>query len=167
MTPVKVALVDDHCLFTESLSGIINGFGNYKVVFQAINGMDLKEKLNSPDQYPDILLLDIGMKVMNGFETAEYLRMNHPSIKVLAVSLYDDEKKIVKMLRLGCKGYLLKEVRASVLRKALDDVMRDGFYYSENVTGKMVHTILKELDTNLPTDQLNPREPKKLIKRLP
>ena len=137
---VKVALADDHILLRNGLAGLINGFDGYTVLFEANNGQDLVNTLDM-NNLPDLVLLDINMPLKDGFETALWLKQNHPDIKVLALSMYDNEPSIIKMLRNGAKGYLLKDTAPKEFRSALDAVMSKGFYYSEMVTGKLIHAV--------------------------
>lgn len=137
---VKVALADDHILLRNGLAGLINGFDGYTVLFEANNGQDLMNTLDT-NNLPELILLDINMPVKDGFETALWLKQNHPDIKVLALSMYDNEPSIIKMLRNGAKGYLLKDTAPKEFKTALDAVMSKGFYYSEMVTGKLIHAV--------------------------
>jgi len=137
---VKVALADDHILLRNGLAGLINGFDGYTVLFEANNGQDLMNTLDT-NNLPNLVLLDINMPVKDGFETALWLKQNHPDIKVLALSMYDNEPSIIKMLRNGAKGYLLKDTAPKEFKTALDAVMSKGFYYSEMVTGKLIHAV--------------------------
>ncbi|HZH95164.1 MAG TPA: response regulator transcription factor [Flavisolibacter sp.] len=143
MTPkLKVALVDDHKLFREGLAELVNGFSNYKVFLEADNGKQLIEKLNAKD-LPDIILLDISMQEMDGYETAGWLKQHYPAIKVMVLSMFDNENAIIRMMRLGVKGYVLKDIRKKDLKEALDSIHTKGYYYSDLVTGKLIHTINK------------------------
>jgi two-component system, NarL family, invasion response regulator UvrY len=144
-----VALVDDHKLLTESLAALINKFPDYTVVMQASNGFDMKEKLKDPTARPDIVLLDISMPGMDGYDTARWLRGHHPETKVLAVSTHTDEAAILKMLRLGCKGYITKEMRPSELKRALDEVVRNGYHHTENLTGRLLRALQEEPKENI------------------
>jgi two-component system invasion response regulator UvrY len=140
MEKIKIAVVDDHILFRDGLSELLNGFGNYEVVIAADNGKDFIRQLDPPN-LPDIVLLDINMKQMDGFETAAWLKDHHPEIKVLALSMYENENGIIRMLRLGVRGYMLKDIRKQELQQALLSLMQKGYYYTEMVTGKLVHAI--------------------------
>ena len=124
MTTAKpgVVLVDDHVLLRSGLASLIRGFGEYEVLFEACGGKDLIRQLKYSNR-PDIVLLDINMPDMDGFETACWLRRNFPEIKVLALSMYDTDSSVVRMLRNGAKGYILKDIEASELRMALDSIM--------------------------------------------
>jgi DNA-binding NarL/FixJ family response regulator len=78
---------------------------------------------------------------MDGFETAAWLKNNHPQIKVLALSMNDNETAIIKMIRLGARGYILKDIDPTELTLALQSVISKGFYYSEMITGKLIHAV--------------------------
>ena len=96
----KIALVDDHVLLRNGLCGIIGNFDNFTVLFEADNGSDFIQKLD-PNNLPDIVLLDISMPIMNGYETAEWIYNHHPSIKIMVLSMLNDERTIIKMLNMG------------------------------------------------------------------
>ncbi|MEP7252194.1 MAG: response regulator transcription factor, partial [Ginsengibacter sp.] len=81
------------------------------------------------------------MPEMDGYEACLWLKNNHPAIKVLALSMYDNENSVIRMFKAGAKGYILKDCDPGELQIALDDVVIKGFYYSEMVTGKLIHTI--------------------------
>jgi len=139
--PVRLALVDDHKLFRKGLISLLEMvLPAVDIVFEADNGIDLQQKIqNSPS--PDIILLDVNMPGMDGFETVAWLNENFPLIKVLVVSMIEQEESIVKMLRLGVKGYLCKDVEPKELGEAVHAVMNKGFYYTDFITGKLVHSL--------------------------
>lgn len=141
---VKIALVDDHVLLRNGLANLLKDLG-YSVVFEADNGKVLLEKFKTIDQ-PEIVLMDINMPTMDGYDTTLWLKNNYPNIKVIALSMYDDENAILRMIRNGAKGYILKDSDPTELKSALNAVMNKGFYHSELVTGKLIHTI-NHLDT--------------------
>jgi DNA-binding NarL/FixJ family response regulator len=136
-----LAIVDDHLLFGSSLEKLINTFDQFTVQFKARNGLELQEKLADQKSVPEIILLDINMPVMNGFETVKWLSENYPEIKVLALSVEDNEKVILNMIREGAKGYFLKDIHPDELREALLIVIDKGYYYSERVTSTMVNAL--------------------------
>lgn len=153
MKEVKVVLVDDHVLLRNGLASLINSFGSYKVLFEANNGKNFIDQLK-PGNVPDIVLLDINMPEMDGYETALWLKKNYPLIKVLSLSMYDNENAIIRMFKAGAKGYILKDCDPSELRTALDSVNGKGFYYSEMVTGRLIHTINQMDDEDSNTGNL-------------
>ncbi|RYD78806.1 MAG: response regulator transcription factor [Sphingobacteriales bacterium] len=141
---ITIALVDDHTLFRKGLSGLIEMVDeNIDILFEADNGVDLQKKLD-PENLPDIILMDINMPVMDGFESVVWLNKNHPEIKVLIVSMVENEESIIKMLKLKVKGYLSKDVEPAELGAALNAIMSKGFYYTDFITGKLVHTLQSE-----------------------
>ncbi|MEO8860622.1 MAG: response regulator transcription factor [Ginsengibacter sp.] len=137
---VTVVLVDDHVLLRNGLANLIESFGYYKVLFEADNGKQFIEKL-SLKLVPDIILMDINMPVMDGYETALWVRDHHPTVKILALSMYDNENAVIRMFKVGARGYILKDCEPGELKLALGDVNTKGFYYSEMVTGKLIHNI--------------------------
>ncbi|MFT3825862.1 MAG: response regulator transcription factor [Chitinophagaceae bacterium] len=136
----SVAVVDDHVLLRNGLATLIRSLDKYAVLFEAANGKDFIQQLK-PKYLPDIVLLDINMPEMDGYETALWLKRNYPEIKVLALSMYDNENAIIRMMKNGAKGYILKDIDPLEFRQALDSLIRKGFYYSEMVTGKLIHAV--------------------------
>ncbi|HYC29741.1 MAG TPA: response regulator transcription factor, partial [Chitinophagaceae bacterium] len=162
----SVALVDDHVLLRNGLASLVKSFGEYTVLFEANNGKHFIEQLQQlqqshPRTLPDVVLLDINMPEMDGYDTALWLKKMHPEVKVLALSMYDNENAIIRMFKAGAKGYILKDCDPQELRTALDSIVRKGYYYSEMVTGRLIHTInqLDEEESNIKQlVQLNERE---------
>ena len=153
-----IALADDHILLRRGLASLVQNLG-YDVVLEVDNGQELIDKLQSGIT-PDLVLMDINMPVKDGYEATRWIKDNKPLIKVLALSMYDDENAIMKMLRSGARGYILKDSEPAELRSALDSVMNKGYYYSELVTGKLIHSInnYDEGASNGITSKLNERE---------
>ena len=135
-----VALADDHVLLRNGLAGLIASFDEYEVQFEADNGKDFIKRLN-PVLPPDIVLMDISMPVKDGYETTLWLKQNFPEIRVLALSMYENESCIIRMLKSGAKGYILKDIDPAEFKAALDSLMSKGFYYSDLVTGKLIHAV--------------------------
>ncbi len=142
---IQVAIADDHTLLRKALAKLITSFENYAVLFEADNGKEIKNKI-SQHIVPDVILLDVSMPEMDGYETARWLYRNHPQIKVLALSMFSDEKTIIKMLRLGAKGYVLKNIDPDELKNALDSVVKKNFYLSEYISGKIISGLHKDVD---------------------
>ncbi|RYY47980.1 MAG: response regulator transcription factor [Chitinophagaceae bacterium] len=141
---ISIALVDDHKLFRKGLLGLIEMVDdNIEVLFEADNGLEMQKKLQ-PEKLPDIILMDINMPGMDGFESVAWLNKNFPQIKVLVVSMVENEDSIIKMLKLKVKGYLSKDVEPAELGAALQAIMSKGFYYTDFITGKLVHTLQNE-----------------------
>jgi DNA-binding NarL/FixJ family response regulator len=155
---IRVALVDDHVLLRKGLAELVRNIG-YDVIFEADNGLDFQKQIKK-DNAPDLVLLDINMPEMDGFATAQWIKVNYPLIKVMALSMYDNENAIIRMFKAGAKGYILKDSEPAELKAALDSILTKGYYYSELVTGKLIHSINK-LDEDADVRnlvQLNARE---------
>lgn len=135
-----IAVVDDHTMFRKGLTSLINFFPDYKVLFDAANGKDFILQLR-PRHLPDIVLLDITMPEMDGYATAEWIRVNYPEIKILALSTMDAEPAIVKMIKHGARGYLLKDTEPAELKKAFDEVLANGFYYNDVISKKVLKSV--------------------------
>lgn len=141
---ISIALVDDHTLFRKGLAGLVQiADENIRIIFEADNGIDMQKKINDKQQ-PDIILMDINMPEMDGFESVKWLNKNYPQIKVLVVSMVENEDSIIRMLKLKVKGYLSKDVEPQELRNALHSIMSRGYYYTDFITGKLVHTLQSE-----------------------
>lgn len=152
-----MAIADDHVLLRNALARLVNSFDGYTVLLEADNGKDLRSKILK-HIVPDIVLLDVNMPEMDGFETTQWLHKNYPHIKVLALSMLSDEKTIIKMFHLGAKGYLLKNTDPEELLKALNSVINKNVYLSEYVSGKLVSGLNKTTDATEVPAILNERE---------
>jgi len=144
-----VGVVDDHVLFAQSLQGLINSFDGFEVALMARNGNDLINKLSTVNEEPSIILLDINMPIMNGFETIAWLNEHKPNIKVITLSMDDDEETIIKMLKAGSKGYLLKDIHPDTLHLALTEVLTKGHFYTDNVTTALLRGVSKKDEESL------------------
>ena len=143
----NIAVVDDHTLFRKGLISLINVFPNFDVILEASNGKDFIQRLN-PEQLPEIVLMDISMPEMDGYATCEWLKSHYPSIKVLALSTMDAETAIIKMIRSGAKGYIVKDADLSELKLAFSELLSIGFFYNELVSRKVIHSISKIVEDN-------------------
>jgi DNA-binding NarL/FixJ family response regulator len=150
----SVVVVDDHTLLSQAIGGLVDEFEDFGTLYICKNGRELLTKLEMPKNIPDIVLMDINMPILNGIETTEYLNKHFPSIKVLALSIEEDEYTILKMLRAGAKGYLMKDTKKEILEEALLQVIEKGRYYTNTVS-----QILQEsLNRNSKNLELKDRE---------
>lgn len=154
---IQVAITDDHILLRNALARLVSSFDGYSVLTEADNGKDLRSKIQQ-HLVPDSVLLDVNMPEMDGFETTQWLRKNYPHIKVLVLSMLSDEKTIIKMFRLGAKGYLLKNTDPEELKNALDSVANKNVYLSEYVSDKLVSGLNKDVENDSKPVLLNERE---------
>ena len=137
----KIVVVDDHTLLSEAISGLVNSFDDFQVLYTCKHGKELIEQLAFPDKRPDIVLMDGNMPIMDGIETTGYLKDHFPDIKVLALSVEEEEHTILKMLRTGAKGYLLKDTQKSVLHQALRELSTHGYYHTNTVSQILVKSL--------------------------
>lgn len=154
---IQVAIADDHTLLRKALSKLIGSFDNYEILFEVENGKELKDKVSN-HVIPDIILLDVNMPEMDGYETVSWLYKNFPQIKVLALSMFSDELTIIKMLRLGAMGYILKNIDPDELKEALDSVMQKNFYLSEYISSKIISGLHRDLDKEVEPVSLTEKE---------
>jgi two-component system, NarL family, invasion response regulator UvrY len=137
----NIALTDDHVLLRNGLAALVKSLG-HTVLFEADNGKDFISKLDK-NNCPDVVLMDINMPEMDGYDTAQWIKTNYWDIKVLALSMYDNENAIIRMLKCGAKGYILKDSEPGELKAAIDALLTKGYYYSDLVSGKLIHAINK------------------------
>jgi two-component system, NarL family, invasion response regulator UvrY len=149
----NIVLVDDHVLLRNGLAELVKSLG-HTVLFEADNGKDFTAKLNAKS-LPDVVLMDINMSEMDGYETAQWIKINQPDIKVLALSMYDNETSIIRMLKCGAKGYILKDSEPAELKAAIHALLNKGFYYSDLVSGKLIHAINKIDDEGSDVNTVN------------
>jgi len=133
---IKIALADDHVLLRNALATLVAGFGNCEVIAGADNGRQLINQLEK-DNLPDVLLLDLNMPVMDGFETAAWLHNMYPSVRILMLTMYESDQALIRLLQLGVRGFLKKDIHPKELDLAIRSVVQYGFYYSQHVSGKM------------------------------
>lgn len=136
-----IAIIDDHLLFAQSLKSLINTFDDFEVIHHALNGKIFIDDLKDKTKLPKIALMDLNMPIMGGLETTKFLNEHYPSIKVLALSMNDDENSILKMIKNGAKGYLLKDIHPDILKEALHGVINEGYYHSKMVSDTLVHSL--------------------------
>jgi len=153
---INIALADDHAILRKGVAEILSKFEDLSGMMEAGNGKELITKLKAAATLPDVCIVDINMPEMNGYDTALEIKKNWPNIKILALSMYDTELNVIKMLRSGANGYVLKDSDPEDLRIAITKVHKDGFYHSELVTGRMLN-ILHDPDGRM-NIELNDRE---------
>jgi len=137
----SVVVVDDHILLSQAIGSLVEKFDKFNVLYLCKNGQELITKFKSPKNIPDIVLMDVKMPIMNGIETTAYLKDHHPSVKVLALSIEEDESTVLKMLRAGAKGYVMKDVKKSELENALLEVHKNGYYHSNTVAEILINSL--------------------------
>jgi len=143
----SIVVVDDHTLLLQAIGGLVRDFDEFEVRYLCKNGQELLDKLKNPANIPDVVLMDINMPVLNGIETTEILSKEFPTVNVLALSVEENEETILKMLRAGAKGYLMKDTKRSILKEALLQVVEKGYYHTNTVSKLLVNSLHKEDET--------------------
>lgn len=136
---IKIILADDHQLFREGVKRIINMENDLEVIGECGDGIQALELCN--ELHPDIVLMDINMPVENGVVATEKLKEIFPSIKVIILSIHDDESYVFETLRKGASGYLLKDMEAESLINAIRSVVAGHAYIHPKVTGKLINQL--------------------------
>ncbi len=147
---LRIAVADDHILFRKSLKLLISSFGNMEVVAGASNGKELLEKLETVSA--DILLLDLQMPEMDGFETCRRVNESYPDIKILVITLRDDAETIREVMKLGVHGYFTKNTDPFELKNAILKLNDDGFYFEKSLTS-IIEDILDYPSLELETEE--------------
>jgi two-component system invasion response regulator UvrY len=162
---VTIGIVDDHSLFSTAIGGLLQGNHTIQeysyfldVILTAENGNDLFEKM-SMDKVPEIIFLDINMPEMGGAETADLLKRKYPWIKIIVLTMSQDETNIHRMLKLGAKGYLTKNVDLPTILEAIHSVVNNEIYLPNNLYKKVVTSLYTENTNSKPGEiQLSAKE---------
>ena len=136
---VHIVIADDHQLFREGVKRIINMEDDMEVIGECGDGIQVIELCNQIT--PDIVLMDINMPLENGVIATERLKLIFPDIKVIILSLHDDESYVFETLRKGASGYLLKDMEAESLINAIRSVVAGHAYIHPKVTGKLINQL--------------------------
>ena len=148
MKAIKIGIVDDHKIFSTALENMISANKAFQVVLVGNNGDDFIQKLALSKSHPEIVLMDVRMPIKDGIETTQYLTDHFPDIKVIALTMEDNEDCIIKMLKAGAKGYLLKDMHPDLLFDALDTVSKKGVFYTDNITQNLLKIKTEESKAN-------------------
>ena len=154
-----IVLVDDHKLVRDGVRTLLERGSDFRVVGEAESGPDAVQICKKHP--PDLVLMDIGLPGMNGIEATTELLRHCPSVKVVILSMYDDENSVVSAIRSGARAFVLKKASSIELLDALRTVARGGSYLSSQVSDRLLHRIQRgDLETHDkgPLDSLSPRE---------
>src|SRR6202012_3267022 len=139
MGKIKLAIADDHKIFRNGLKATLEDCEDFDLVLEASNGRQLTAMLN--DINPDVILMDIKMPEMDGIQTTAYVKQRYSHVKVLALSMFNEDKYIVDMMKAGASGYLLKNAEPEEIIEAILTVYNKGFYFNEHLSV----TLIKQL----------------------
>lgn len=153
--PIRVALVDDHSLVRDGIRALLTVVDFLAIVGEADSGASAIEMVR--ETQPDLLLVDIGLKDMNGLELTRQLRREHPEIKILILSMYDNNEYVSESVRSGASGYVLKNSPSREIIAAIEAIASGGTFYSAEIAQKLA--------AERPADnELTPRESEVLCK---
>ena len=133
---IKVAIADDHRIFRKGVIHSMRPYTNIQFIMEAENGEDLIQKI--PDSQPDIVLCDLKMPIKDGIDATKVITKNFPNIRVLILTMYEDERFVSHLMDCGAAGYLLKSTDPTEIKKALMDVMKTGFYLNPFVNKVLI-----------------------------
>lgn len=140
MKKIKIAIADDYKIFREGLKVSLGQDDNLQVIFEAENGEDLIAGLETIQ--PDIIIMDLKMPIMDGMEATQIIRKKFNAIKVLVVSMYEDDKFIIHLMEIGANGYLLKNAEPEEIRKAIYAVYENGYYFNDLVNKALLKKLV-------------------------
>lgn len=158
---IKVALVDDECLFTEGLVLLFSDIKNISIIISSNNGSQFLDYLLniSPADFPEIVLVDIQMKPMDGFELVEILRKKHPDLKIIVLSSHYKDSMLGHMIKLGVSAFLAKNSNRDQLVEAIKSVHKTGFFFTQKEHQMLLSYVKnKSKKPNFSDEQLSERE---------
>jgi DNA-binding NarL/FixJ family response regulator len=140
MSKIKIAIADDYKIFREGLKVGLSADDNLQIILEADNGEDLLKGLETNS--PDIILMDLKMPIMDGMEATKEVRKKYPDMKVLVVSMYEDDKFIIHLMEIGANGYLLKNAEPDEIRRSIYSVHENGYYFNDLVNKALLKKLV-------------------------
>jgi DNA-binding NarL/FixJ family response regulator len=140
MKRIKIAIADDYKIFREGLKVGLSADDALEVVLEADNGEDLLKGLEN--ETPDVILMDLKMPIMDGMEATKEVRKKYPAVKVLVVSMYEDDKFIIHLMENGANGYLLKNTEPDEIRRSIYAVHENGYYFNDLVNKALLKKLV-------------------------
>lgn len=159
MGTIKLAIADDHKIFRNGLKATLEDCADLELILEASNGKELIGLLST--KTPDVILMDIKMPEMDGIQTAAYISQHFKQIKILALSMFNEDKYIVDMMKAGATGYLLKNAEPEEIIEAISTVYHKGFYFNEHLSVTLIKQLFGSTrpdNQGSPAPDLNERE---------
>jgi DNA-binding NarL/FixJ family response regulator len=158
MKPINLAIADDHKIFRNGLKAMLEDCPDLNLIIEASNGKELIGQLAT--RTPDVILMDIKMPEMDGMQTTSHIHQNFKDVKVLALSMHNEDKYIVDMMKAGASGYLLKNAEPEEIIEAIATVHNKGFYFNEHLSVTLIKQLVGPGHDNAPQQnvELNDRE---------
>jgi len=138
---IKLMITDDHQLFRQGLVAIMQDYEDIYLLGDAENGQVLLDKLEVMDKHPDVILMDLNMPVLDGIETTKAVKKKYPNIKIIVLTMEEDEKYIVHLIENGASGYLLKNTDPDEMLEAIHTVVEKGLYFNQHTSQALVSGI--------------------------
>jgi two-component system response regulator NreC len=157
MDKISVLIADDHRLVRDGLKTILETSDDIRVVGEASNGLEVLRKVS--ELKPDVVLLDISMPQLSGMEAARRIRKEHPSVKIMILTMHDEEEYSLKMVRMGVSGYLVKDSTALEVMEAIRCVHSGKAFFSPQISKILAESYREAVaGKEDPYERLNDRE---------
>ncbi|MCF8371592.1 MAG: response regulator transcription factor [Bacteroidales bacterium] len=153
---IKIIIVDDHEIFRNGLKMVLNKLKYVSVVGEASNGQEFLDLIRTCPT--DLVLLDIEMPIMNGIDATKIALKEQPGLRIIALTMFNDEDYIQSMMDAGAKGFLIKNINKDTLDKAIQMVAMGGNYYSEELFDFFTRKVSKDEDSHANDLHLTTRE---------
>ena len=148
---IKIAIADDHTLFRQTLCSLINTWDKCKVIVEAANGRLLIDSIDVKN-LPELIIMDLGMPEINGFDTIKILKPLYPGIRFMVVSMYQGEETIIRLLKAGAQGFLHKSEEAVRFKSAIYELMQTGYSFPDRAASKHVKQLLQNKEFAVNSD---------------
>lgn len=152
---IRVMIADDHNMFVEGIESILEGHDHIQVVSKCYTGNEVFERM--PLDRPDVILLDINLPGMNGLEVCQKLNKEYPEVKVLALSMHNEESFVMEILKYGAQGYILKNTGKKELIHAIETIYAGQSYFSEEVTETIMKSLVNQRSGTKKSSTLAPK----------
>jgi DNA-binding NarL/FixJ family response regulator len=152
MGKIKLAIADDHKIFRNGLKATLEDCADFDLVIEASNGKQLLGMLT--EVKPDVILMDIKMPEMDGIQTTSAIKQKYKDVKVLALSMFNEDKYIVDMMKAGASGYLLKNAEPEEIIEAISTVFYKDYYFNEHLSITLIKQLAGNNNSNNPSQSL-------------
>lgn len=157
MNTIRVLLADDHSLMRDGIAALLNGVPGFEIVGEARDGLEAIHMIST--HRPNMILMDIGMTPMNGLDATARISKEYPDVRVVILSMHSNEEYVLKALRAGAAGYLLKDTKKQELIDALNAIAEGKTFLSKQVSRHVIDDYVRSVESErTPLDQLTPRQ---------
>jgi len=156
---IAIAIVDDHTLFRKGMVSLLGESDEIDIIFDASNGQEMISMLRL-GTLPKVILMYINMPEMDGYEATKWLTNHYPQIKILALSMHDEDEPIIEMLKSGAGGYLLKESKTSDLVTAIKTIAEHDYFMNNLVSGKLIRSLQEKSTVRNVLEEISANERK-------